>query len=172
MRYNKNEVLKLCYELCDANIEKIMVICLTENGTPFAHSVIRTGTEQDCTIRVKDIIKYIRKYNCKNFVLCHNHTNGILDQSEEDDHLTSLIIELESDFDYKLVDHIIVMKGNPTVHFSYKDINFKFVADNSVINNEVPTSLHKKILLVANKASVKKEVNKSQSKQVICFVKK
>lgn len=120
------EIIQECYKLTKYKTEHVMVIGIDSQGHLLKSKVIASGTKDNCTFNDKVVFDFLDSNCCTDFILCHNHTDGLLEPSEEDDILTKGIRTLYPDFNYNFLDHIIVKQDITDKYYSYAEHNFEY----------------------------------------------
>lgn len=121
-----NPMLAVMYfqaELENDEREVFMVLFLDNQ-----HRVIKTeklffGTINQAEVHPREIIKAALKYNAAAIIVAHNHPSGSCLPSEADRRLTEKIEQACELVDIRLVDHIIVGKGD---YFSFQEERFEW----------------------------------------------
>ena len=109
-------------ELEDAEREVFMVIFLDNQNRFIRKEKLFFGTVNQATVYPREIIKEALKCNAAAIIVTHNHPSGSCVPSESDRALTK-IIEMACELvEIRLVDHIIVGKGD---YFSFEEEKFE-----------------------------------------------
>ncbi|MGX2957421.1 RadC family protein [Ursidibacter arcticus] len=117
-------------ELEDDEREVFMVLFLDNQHRLIKQEKLFFGTINQASVHPREIIKAALKYNAAAIIVAHNHPSGNCKPSEADRYLTRKI-EMACDLvDIRLVDHIIVGKGD---YFSFEEE--KFDAENEQISS-------------------------------------
>lgn len=108
-------------ELEDDEREVFMVIFLDNR-----HCLIKTeklffGTINQAEVHPREIIKAALKYNAASIIIAHNHPSGNCEPSEADRILTQRIETACELVNVRLLDHIIVGKGD---YYSFEEDKF------------------------------------------------
>ncbi len=109
-------------ELEDDEREVFMVLFLDNQNRLIKKERMFFGTINQAAVHPREIIKAALKYNAAAIIVAHNHPSGNCEPSEADRYFTRRI-EMACDLiDLRLVDHIIVGKGD---YFSFEEEKFK-----------------------------------------------
>lgn len=130
--YDKEKILKICGKLRQYPVEHMIMIILNEDFEPVSTNTIGIGDTETCQFSLRDIYENMDKAGKTDFILCHNHVKGRVDQSEEDDEATKTVMCKSISRGYRLVNHIIVKNNNPKIYFSYREHNFRMTANNAL----------------------------------------
>lgn len=102
--------------------EVFMVLFLDNQHRLLKQEKLFFGTINQTAVHPREIIKNALKYNAAAILVAHNHPSGSCVPSEADRYMTRRI-EMACDlFDIRLVDHIIVGKGE---YFSFEEEKYQ-----------------------------------------------
>lgn len=105
-------------ELEENEREVFMVLFLDNQHRLIKKEKLFFGTINQASVHPREIVKAALKYNAAAIIIAHNHPSGSCQPSDADRQLTKKI-EMACDLvDIRLVDHIIVGKGD---YFSFEE---------------------------------------------------
>lgn len=96
--------------------ENFMVIYLDNHKQYIKHKILFKGTINQSIAHPREVFKEAYLEGASLIVLMHNHPSGILIPSKADDELTQNIVNVGNMMGIKVLDHLIVGKGD---YFSY-----------------------------------------------------
>lgn len=104
-----NHLVKFYNTLEDRFSKEIVVLVgmNTKNNVKFT-KVISVGTERQCLVSVKSIIKECILFDCSSFVLAHNHPSLNPAPSSADTSITRKLREAANFMDITFQDHIVM----------------------------------------------------------------
>ncbi len=108
-------------KLADEVKELFMVIYVNSKNHVINYEVENTGTVNHAVVYPREIVVNALKNNATGIILIHNHPSGICNPSQSDKDLTIKIKKAVATVSIKLLDHIIVGKGE-AFSFLRKDI--------------------------------------------------
>ena len=71
-------------------------------------ALISRGTVTEALIHPRQVVETVLRHKSVNVILAHNHPSGILQASQSDIHLTTLLQRILLPMGIRLVDHVIV----------------------------------------------------------------
>lgn len=92
--------------------EAFMVIYLNVKNRVITHEIVIRGTVDQAMVYPRNIVKNTLDNHASNLILVHNHPSGICDPSSDDIRLTDALRAAARTINVKILDHIIVGKGN------------------------------------------------------------
>lgn len=127
--YIKNEIIEKSYinstkDLLDflkidISYEKkeiFKIILLNSKNIFLDEKNIFEGTLDKSSVYPRELVKYILNKNAKSVIFVHNHPSGCTKPSEKDIIFTKKMKEIFFNIEIRLLDHLIVSKGE---HFSF-----------------------------------------------------
>lgn len=96
--------------------EAFMVIYLNVKNHVIDYEIVNRGTVDQAVVYPRTIIKNTLKFNASCVILVHNHPSGVCEPSTDDVRLTDAIRLAAMTISVRVIDHIIVGKGN---YFSF-----------------------------------------------------
>jgi DNA repair protein RadC len=102
----------------DERDEVAMVVCLDTQNCMLCCEVLNHGDVKSVDISVRRLVETALKHKASAVVLAHNHPDGALMPSLEDERFTTRARDALKLLDIKMMDHIIIA-GNR--YFSMKD---------------------------------------------------
>ncbi len=96
--------------------ENLMAIFVNSKNRVQDYEIISEGTVDMAVVYPRKIIKKTLEKNANGIILVHNHPSGDPDPSGEDMKLTRAAKEAAAPMDIRVLDHIIIGKGN---YFSF-----------------------------------------------------
>lgn len=113
---------------CQAELERderevFMVLFLDNQHRLIKIEKLFSGTINQTEVHTREIIKAALKYNAAALIIAHNHPSGSCEPSEADRALTEKIEAACDLMHIRLVDHIIVGKGD---YFSFEEEKMDF----------------------------------------------
>ncbi len=102
-----------CVELLRNESEECLyVICLNSKMKHITSEMASSGDLTTTTISVRKITQIALKYNARGVILAHNHPSGDITPSKSDVSSTKKIMEVLSELQIEVYDHIIVNRTN------------------------------------------------------------
>ena len=92
----------------DYSREEFRIILLDSQNQLLGIETTAIGTIDKAQIYLREIVKYIFKYNAKSIILSHNHPSGNTDPSRADGVLTKEISDFLRKIEVRTLDHIII----------------------------------------------------------------
>lgn len=109
-------------ELEDYEREVFMVLFLDNQNRLIKKEIMFYGTVNQTSVYPREVIKTALSYNAAAIIVAHNHPSGLCDPSEADRVFTQKIAMACDLVDIRLVDHIIIGKGD---YFSFEEEKFE-----------------------------------------------
>ncbi|MDD3766163.1 MAG: DNA repair protein RadC [Eubacteriales bacterium] len=108
-----NEIGEYCVKLYTGVVNEIMyVLCLDASNKLVNQVLVAEGTPSEVYVEPRQIVEHVIHTTTCSVVLCHNHPGGTLMPSQNDIETNKRIkVALEA-IGIRLLDHIIVAKGN------------------------------------------------------------
>lgn len=75
-----------------------------------------TGTLSQTEVHPREVVKLALKHNAAAVILAHNHPSGTTEISQQDKHITQLIVKALALVKVRVLDHLVV--GNEVVSFA------------------------------------------------------
>ena len=100
--------------------ELLLLLMLDRKSKIIKEKVLYQGTNNALNIDLKEVMVELLQANTKKFVLIHNHPDGNIKPSLEDEKATSLIASKAYSLGIKLIDHLIIYQGG---YYSFKENN-------------------------------------------------
>lgn len=97
--------------------EECWALYLASSGRVLERTRVSQGGVQATVVDCKLIIKRALELLAVQIVLVHNHPSGSAEPSEQDRVLTERVAEAAKLFDIRLLDHVVVARGE---HFSFR----------------------------------------------------
>lgn len=115
----------MCLRTMMENLEHEELVCIFLNIKSEIIKIKRltTGTINSTLFEPKDILKWALKYSSSFIIIAHNHPSGDVSPSENDKIVTERLIAAAKLIDIKVVDHIIIGKGN---YYSFLENKSKY----------------------------------------------
>ncbi|MBF0462776.1 MAG: DNA repair protein RadC [Magnetococcales bacterium] len=88
--------------------EVFYALCLDNRCQLLFPALISRGTVTDALIHPRQVVETVLRHKSVNLILAHNHPSGVLQASQSDINLTSLLQRLFLPMGIRLVDHVIV----------------------------------------------------------------
>lgn len=104
--------------LQDEDYEQFWAIYLNMSQRVITSEFICKGTINVTTVNIPHIAKSAINHNAKFVILVHNHPSGNIKPSSHDKDITLQLEKALNLFNIKVIDHVIVCKGQ---HFSFAD---------------------------------------------------
>ena len=92
--------------------ERFMVAFLDNGNNIIETKTMSEGSVGQTAVYPREILKYALACDCNAVILAHNHPGGSRDFSPEDKALTQRIVDIFHPLEIKVLDHIIVGRGN------------------------------------------------------------
>lgn len=106
---NTRQAIEICKsEIADLPQENILILCVDNSNRVTLKKIISTGFSNKTTISIRKIIDVVVKNNSNNIILAHNHPNGKMTPSPEDDETTKNLVFTLALSDIVVLDNIIV----------------------------------------------------------------
>lgn len=93
--------------------EVFAVVFVDSHQRVLAFEELFRGTINTASVHSRVVLQRALHHNAAAVFLCHNHPSGIPEPSETDQVLTLVLQELLKQVDVRLLDHIIIGKGQP-----------------------------------------------------------
>ena len=103
------QFLRLKLEQCEREV--FAVLFLDNSHNLIKYEELFQGTINQASVFPREIIKEALINNAAALILSHNHPSGIKEASRADINITDQIKKCASLFDIRLLDHMIVCKG-------------------------------------------------------------
>ncbi len=104
--------------LSDLVYEEFFIILLSRNNEILEVQKISEGGQSGTVVDPKKVFKIALSRQANAIILCHNHPSGNLQPSQQDKDITKKLQESGVLLELKVIDHIIVGKGN---YYSFAD---------------------------------------------------
>jgi len=88
--------------------EVLVLVGLNSRNKVKFTKVISIGTDRQCLVSVRDILKECLIFNCSAFIIAHNHPSGDPTPSAADLSITRKIKEASQIMDISFADHMII----------------------------------------------------------------
>ena len=98
-------------QLSDAEREIFMVIFLDNKNHVLKHSRLFSGTLSHVEVHPREIVREAIKVNAAAVILAHNHPSGCAEPSKADRQITDRIIKCCQFMDIRVLDHLIIGRG-------------------------------------------------------------
>lgn len=92
--------------------ELLLMICIDGARKILCCKEIARGSVDGMTVNIRSLVEIAIKYKATSVIIAHNHPNGILRPSIEDDHTTNQLYKALAAVGIKLEDHLIVAGDN------------------------------------------------------------
>jgi len=96
--------------------EAFMVIYLNVKNRVLSYDIVNEGTVDHAVVYPRRVVEAALVNHAASLILVHNHPSGDTTPSSEDKVLTRSIFEAARTMDIRVIDHIIVGRGD---HFSF-----------------------------------------------------
>lgn len=106
----------------DLPYEECWVLYLTSSNRVIERMRVSQGGVQATVVDHRLIVKRALELLSTQIILVHNHPSGTPQPSEQDRRLTDRIVEACRLFDIKVLDHIIMARGNDSFSFRSHDL--------------------------------------------------
>lgn len=107
----------LQFSMGSLTIEQIRILYLNKKNILIKEEIIANGTIDHIYIYPREIVKKALINEASSIILIHNHPSGCIKPSVKDIKLTSKIVNACNTVNIKLLDHIIISKGE---YYSFK----------------------------------------------------
>lgn len=97
--------------LAGSRDEKFFVFYLDSKNRVIFYEICAEGTINQAHIYPRKIIRKAMEVNASGLIMVHNHPSGDSKPSEEDINLTKKISEIAKPLDIRVLDHLIIGKG-------------------------------------------------------------
>lgn len=104
-------------QLAELQHEECWALYLSSSGRVLERMRISQGGIQATIVDCRLVIKRALELLAVQIVLVHNHPSGSSAPSEEDRRLTSRVADAARLFDIRLLDHVVIARGN---HYSFR----------------------------------------------------
>ncbi|MGN7678787.1 MAG: RadC family protein [Anaplasma sp.] len=109
------DYLKL--KIGNSNVENFYVLFLNKKYRVIADEIQNTGTVDETSLYVREVVKKSLLYGATSIVVSHNHPSGDPKPSKADMHITNKLQEACCSVNIVLVDHVII---TPKRHYSFR----------------------------------------------------
>ncbi|SFD22342.1 RadC family protein [Pragia fontium] len=97
--------------LAQRDREVFVVMFLDNQNRVIYHKEMFTGTFNSVEVHPREIVREALKSNSAAVILAHNHPSGVAEPSLADRHVTEKVREACSLLDIRLLDHIVIGRG-------------------------------------------------------------
>jgi len=94
--------------------EVFAVMFLNQRHQMIAFSEMFTGTIDGASVYPREVAKAALANNAAAVIFSHNHPSGTTEPSTSDERITSRLVNALDLFDIRVLDHIVVGKGDAT----------------------------------------------------------
>lgn len=101
--------------------EVFYVLCLDTQCRVIYPALISEGTVKEAAVYPRHVVEEALRHRAASVILAHNHPAGTAKPSQQDHHLTLLLIQALGPLDIKVLDHIIVA-GDQAFSFTREGI--------------------------------------------------
>ncbi|KFA58277.1 hypothetical protein A9G34_06710 [Gilliamella sp. Choc4-2] len=101
----------LASRLANKDREIFMVIFLDNQHHVISSEEMFVGTYNCVEVHPREIVRRALQHNAAALILAHNHPSGMAEPSQADRHLTQKIEEVCRLVDIRVIDHIVIGKG-------------------------------------------------------------
>lgn len=108
----------LASRLANKDREVFMVIFLDNQNRVIASEDMFIGTYNCVEVHPREVVRRALQHNAAALILAHNHPSGVAEPSQADRHLTQKIEEVCELVDIRVIDHIVIGKGE---YFSFAE---------------------------------------------------
>ena len=106
------DVFEYCSgKLADKDKEFFMIIMLDSKNKIIKDEIVSIGTLNSSLVHPREIFKSAIKESANAVILVHNHPSGDPTPSEEDEEITSRLVEAGELLNIKVLDHVVIGKG-------------------------------------------------------------
>lgn len=88
--------------------EVFYVLCLDTQCRVVYPALVSEGTIKEATVYPRQVVEEAIRHRAASVILAHNHPAGTAKPSQQDHHLTRLLVQALMPLDIKVLDHIIV----------------------------------------------------------------
>ena len=106
------DVCRLCADLKDLAQESFQVLCLNSKNNLVNRHLVTLGLADASLVHPREVLRPAITDGASALVLAHNHPSGDPTPSAEDVRITKQLIEAGRIVDIKVLDHIIIGRGN------------------------------------------------------------
>ena len=99
-------------------VEQLRILFLNRRNFLIKDEIVSEGTVNKLPVFPRKIIKRALFYEASSIIIVHNHPGGSSKPSERDIKITSQIVRACNSINIRVLDHIIITKGD---YFSFKD---------------------------------------------------
>ncbi len=92
----------------NVNHEVLYILTFDNKQKLISSDIVLEGVVNRVNVDKRKIVEQVIKDNASNIILCHNHPSGISAPSHDDIIATRKIIEILSEIDVHVIDHIII----------------------------------------------------------------
>jgi DNA repair protein RadC len=101
--------------------EVFYVLCLDTQCRVIYPALVSEGTVKEAVVYPRHVVEEAIRHRAAAVILAHNHPAGTAKPSQQDHHLTRLLVQALGPLDIKVLDHIIVAWDN-TFSFSREGV--------------------------------------------------
>ncbi len=94
--------------LSNVKKEELYLICIDGNNKVVSTRRLKSGTENQISVSIKEITDTLISLGITNFIIAHNHPDGPCVPSAEDNKFTKNLVFTMSSLNITLLDHLIV----------------------------------------------------------------
>lgn len=109
-------ILKKVFE--DKDREEFIAIALNTKNNPIAVNTCSIGTLNATLVHPREVFKFAILANAASIIIAHNHPSGDFTPSEEDEVITTRLVESGKLIGISVVDHIIYTDFS---YYSFKE---------------------------------------------------
>ena len=91
--------------------EQVWIIFLNARNRPLGRQLLTVGTDRQCLVTARDVLRSVLLAGAAGFILLHNHPSGDPSPSSADSAITRQIRSAAEAVDVRFFDHVIV--GDP-----------------------------------------------------------
>jgi DNA repair protein RadC len=119
---SSRDVYEYCYpKLSELDKEHFVALLLDTKNKIIKEETISIGTLNSSLVHPREVFKSAIKESSNSMILVHNHPSGESEPSDEDIHITKLLIEAGELLNIKVLDHIIIGKEG---YYSFTDSGY------------------------------------------------
>ena len=96
--------------------ETVFLLCLDAKSQVICCKQISEGTATGAIITVRKIVEVALAANASSVIIAHNHPNGILAPSKDDEQVTRRLALALENIEVKLIDHVL-FAGSGNISF-------------------------------------------------------
>lgn len=116
---NSQDVARyLAPKFLDERDEIVVLICLDTQNSLICSEVLSRGVVNSVDVSVRRLVETALKHKASSVIIAHNHPDGMLNPSREDELLTNNARNALTLLEIKLMDHIIISGDR---YFSMRD---------------------------------------------------